>query len=366
MKICFLAPANSVHSHRWIKYFADKGYEIHWISLATPSIDSIENVDFYEIKRFPIKAFQILLAVPRVRKLIESIQPEILHVHSAGTYGLVGALSKFHPIIVTAWGSDVLIAGKSKIKRPLIKFALSKGDLITCDAEHMRAEMTRLGVEPKKIHIVYFGTDTEKFNPGERSEKLRHKLGIFNSPLIISLRSLEPIYDIESLINSIPHVLKEIPIAKFVIGGTGSSEGKLNRLAKSLGVSESVRFVGQISNDELPQYLVTSDIYISTSSSDAGLAASTAEAMACGLPVIITDFGENKIWVKDGENGFLVPIKDPKMLAEKIIYILRNKEVRERFGKSNRKIIEERNNYQIEMHKMENIYIELLYGKNDR
>jgi glycosyltransferase involved in cell wall biosynthesis len=155
-------------------------------------------------------------------------------------------------------------------------------------------------------------------------------------------------------------VLKEAPETKFVIAGKGSEEKKLKELAKSLGVEDNVKFVGFIRNDELPQYLNTVDVYVSTSLSDAGIAASTAEAMACGLPVVITDVADNKKWVEDGVNGFLVPIKDPKSLAERIIYLLRNEDVRKRFGKINREIIEERNNYYKEMEKMEDIYKELI------
>ena len=102
------------------------------------------------------------------------------------------------------------------------------------------------------------------------------------------------------------------------------------------------------------------DVYVSTSLSDAGIAASTAEAMACGLPVIVTDVADNKKWIDNGVNGFVVPVKDPKSLAEKIIYLLQNEDIRKKFGKINRKIIEERNNYYKEMEKMEDIYKELV------
>jgi glycosyltransferase involved in cell wall biosynthesis len=155
-------------------------------------------------------------------------------------------------------------------------------------------------------------------------------------------------------------VLKEIPEAKFVIAGRGAEEKRLKDLAKLLGVSDGVKFVGFIRNDELPAYLTTIDVYVSTSLSDAGIATSTAEAMSCGLSVVITDNADNRKWVIDEENGFLVPAKDPKALAEKIIYLLRNEDVRKRFGQINRKIIEERNNYYKEMEKMERIYEELI------
>jgi len=102
------------------------------------------------------------------------------------------------------------------------------------------------------------------------------------------------------------------------------------------------------------------DVYVSTSLSEAEIVASTAEAMACGLPVIVTDVADNKKWIDNGVNGFVVPVKDPKSLAEKIIYLLQDEDIRKQFGKINRKIIEERNNYYTEMEKMEDIYKKLV------
>jgi glycosyltransferase involved in cell wall biosynthesis len=155
-------------------------------------------------------------------------------------------------------------------------------------------------------------------------------------------------------------VLAEVPEAKFVIVGVGSEETRLKELAKSLGIWENSRFVGFVPNDELPQYLNSMDIYVSTALSDAGLSASTAEAMSCGLPVIVTDVAANKEWVNDGVNGFVIPTKNPELLAQKVIYLLKNDAERKRFGMANRKIIKTRNDYTKEMGKMENLYRELV------
>jgi glycosyltransferase involved in cell wall biosynthesis len=359
MKLCFLASANSIHSYRWIKYFADRGYEIHWISLQKNEFGDLKNVKFYLLKQYPTKFLDIILNAIPVKKLIKEIKPDILHAHYAGVNGILGALSGFHPFVLTAWGSDILIAGKNFLTKPLIKLALRKADLITCDAEHMKEAMIKLGAIPEKIKIIYFGVDTEKFSPGPKDEELIKKLSIENCRVVISLRNLEPIYDVETLIRAIPLVLKEIPSVKFIIAGKGSEEEKLKNLAKELRISESVRFVGFIPNDELPKYLRTVDVYVSTSLSDAGISASTAEAMACGLPVIITKTGENEKWVKDGEGGYLIPIKNPEILAKKIIYLIKNEKLRKEFGKVNRTTIEEKNNYYKEMKKMEKLYEEI-------
>ncbi len=292
--------------------------------------------------------------------MIKKIRPDILHAHYAGTYGLVGALSGFHPYVVTAWGSDVLLTRKSFIKRPLVKYVLTKADLITCDAEHMVNTVLNWGINKEKIRIIYFGVEPDRFKPGEKDRGLVAELGLGNSFTVISLRNLESIYDVETLVRAIPLVLREIPEVKFLIAGKGTQEQFLKKLAESLSIMNVTRFVGFIPNEELPKYLRTADIYVSTSLSDAGISASTAEAMACGLPVIITDSGENRIWVENGKNGFLAPIRNPEILAEKIVYLLRNEEIRKKIGENPRKTIEERNNYYKEMEKMGKLYEKVL------
>ena len=354
MRLCYVADASSVHTQRWLTFFVKRGHEVHLIS-SKPA--DIEGVTLHPLPDLWSPLLSTLWGIKVTRSLVKKISPDVLHAHYVVKYGWLGAYANFHPFVLTAWGSDVLVVlNRSWIYRYLVRRALAKADLVTCDGEHLREPLVKLGLSEEKLRIVYFGVDTKKFSPGPRSEELLRGLGIPDSPIVISLRSLNPIYDVGSLVRSVPLVLKEVPEAKFLIFGKGSEESALRDLAKSLGVERSVRFMGSVANALLPQYLTSANVYVSTSLSDAGLAASTAEAMACALPVIVTDFGDNRKWVVDGENGFVVPLKDPEALAEKILYLLKNKDIRIKFGLKNRKIIETRNDYYEEMEKMENIY----------
>ena len=369
MKICFLAGANSVHSVRWIKYFAEKGHEVHWISL-TPCVEcEIKNIKLYltphpiggwKLRIIPV--FHLLFNIFWVRKLVKKIKPDILHSHYVGVNGLVGALTGFHPFILTAWGSDILIGGKLFIKKSLIKFTLDRADLTTCDGENIENSLSNFGINSEKIKTIYFGIDIEKFNLGPENEEIKIKLKIANSPVVLNLRNLEPIYDVETLINAVPLVIKEIPEAKFIIAGKGSQKGKLKKMAEDLKCLENVRFIGWISHDELPKYLKTADIYVSTSLSDS-TSVSLLEAMSCGLTPIVTEIGENKKILNNGEYGLLIPIKNSNILAQKIIYLLKNDEVRNKIGRQGREIVEKKYNYYKEMNKMENIYKNLIKTK---
>lgn len=365
LKMLILAAGNSPHSKRWVEYFADRGHAVYWVSMVPFTERLNGKVEMYCLGRDSaslVKSVNIILGMKKVKRLAESIRPDLVHVHYAGIYGLLGLATRVRPMIVTAWGSDVLIAGRSLIKRPFVLRTLRSADLVTCDAEHMRVAIKEMGIEHSKVRIIYFGTDTTKFKPHTKSEALQRQFGLHNRPTVISMRNLEPIYDVASLVRAVPHVLRHVPNVVFVIGSTGSEVHSLKTLAHTLGVTENIKFVGTIPNLALSEYFNTADVYVSTSLSDAGLSASAAEAMACGCPVVMTDSGENRFWVKQGEGGFVVPVKDPIALSTRIIYLLQNPSEARKFGSFNRRVILERNNYHVEMAKMEELYLEVVRG----
>ena len=364
MKIAFLAGANSIHSIRWIKYFSDKGHKIIWISLAPPITEAtelIKKVNFYEIKPSPLAdingklaIFYLPLTVKKVRKILKNEKPDIFHVHSIGTYGLVGALSGFHPLILTAWGSYILLS--RKLKKILVRYAIRQGDYYTCDGYNAEKRMVTLGADPKKLEQIRFGIDTSRFTTIIRKRKEENIK-------VISIRNLEPLYDVESVIRAAQITTREIPPIEFIIAGDGSERKRLEGLARELGTEKYIKFTGRYEEKNLLQMLSEADIYVSTSLSESGLAASTSEAMAAGLPLIVSDSGDNKIWI-EGKGGFVIPTRNPKLMAEKILYLARNESMRKQFGAYNRKITFEKNDYRTEMGKMENMYEKLLSRSN--
>lgn len=368
IKILYLASASSIHTLKWVNYFAECGHDVYLLSHFGPGGYLSPKVKFFSIKKktgTTMWPFNTIINLPftylKIRQILRDFKPDLIHTHYITSYGHLGLLSGFRPMVTTAWGSDVLVAPKeSKKAKVLVKMVLKNSDLITCDAEHMKKAMTELGADEKKIRIINFGIDTKKFSPENKDEEVRSKLLQGGTDVVISLRSLEPIYNIESFIEASKIVLKEFPNTRFVIGGGGSQEETLKKIARDLGLEKNISFIGKIENDKLPNYLNAADVYVSTSLSDAGISASTAEAMSCELPVVVTDSGENKLWIDDSRNGFLVPVKSPEMLSEKILYLLRNEKERREIGKNGRKTILEKNDYYNEMKKMEDLYYDLL------
>lgn len=362
MRICYLANASSIHTIRWVGFFAEKGHEVHVISFEKAQI---KGVNVYILKlpmlvknaTFPLK----MASIYTMKKLIKRIKPDILHAHYLTNYGFFGALCNFHPFIATVWGSDVLTVKTESLLIRLIKkfittYVARKTDIITADSKSLVKEIIKRGAPLEKIKLISHGVSINEFNSHKKSVKFRKKLGIPpDSKVIISTRSLEPVYNVESLIKAIPHVIKVRSNVHFLILGDGTQKRRLQEVANRLLIEEHVSFIGKVPHKKVAEFLANSDIYVSTALSDS-TSVSLLEAMASQLPVIVTDLEGNREWIKNEVNGFIIPTVDPNTLAEKILQLLDNEETARKFGAYNRKVVKEKANYEEEMTKVEEIY----------
>jgi len=372
LRLCYIASGISIHTERWVNYFARRGDEVHLISSRfTEGYEGFDSrIQMHPLVRLLPQIWKLsgylsgILWLFQVRRLVQRIRPDILDAHYIGVPAYLAVASGFHPLVLSAWGSDILIdAKRNPLRRILTQSALKKAEMVICDSETARKRLLELGTRPDKITKIFWGVDTQQFNPQRRDEELKGNLGVSGAPTIICVRNLKPVYNVEMLIRAIPLILEQTPQARFILAGDGEQRGYLKSLASSLGVLDSIKFVGLIPHNELPKYLASSDIYVSTSLSDS-TSLSLQEAMACELAPVVTDLPANREWIVDGENGFIVPINDVRRLADKIGYLIENVEVRRKLGRPGRSIIEEEAEYEKNMKKMENVYEQLVRSKN--
>ncbi|MFC2005156.1 glycosyltransferase, partial [Chloroflexota bacterium] len=264
----------------------------------------------------------------------------------------------------SAWGSDILIDPRRyPIIKPFTKYALKNADLVTCNSKTLKNGILELGIKQNKVIVIEHGVDTELFSPKQRNNDVKNRLGITNAPTVICSRSLKPVYNFEMFLNAMPLILRQIPETKFIIVGDGELMEPLQELACLLGVSSAVKFIGRVPHREIPEYLNSAEVYVSTSISDS-TSSSLIEAMACGLSPVVTDLPANREWITAGENGFIVPQDDYQTLAIKVTNLLENAELRENMGKINRMMIMEKAEYGNEMNKMMGLYSDLVRNRS--
>ena len=360
-KLAILGDASSPHIQRWVGYFIKRDYEIHIISFQPGDIDGIK-IHYIRTPNFLIisqitklwRKIGYLFSIGRVRKLIFSIEPDILHAHWSTSYGLLAAVSGFHPLIISTWGRDIIDSPReSWILKKIVKYNLSKADVITATSLMLKKETQQYVQVGQKVHHIPFGIDTENFS-------VNSEMKDNNTIYIGTVKSLEEKYGISYLIQAFAQVKMQITNVELIIVGVGSLFNKLVKLAESLGINNSITFAGKVENDEVVHYLHKMDIFVVPSISESetfGVAA--VEASACGLPVIASNIGGLPEVIIDGKTGFLIDPENIDDLTEKLLILINDKIMRKKMGEEGRNYIEA--NYRLEECglMMESVYNEL-------
>lgn len=357
MKVLFLAPGNSIHSYKWISTIngLDHQLDCYWCSFEKFSQKIDVNIKSFRIGIDNIPSiFSIIYAIFNFFRKAYSLKPDVIHIHSLGTYSLFSCVPWILgiPFIVTPWGSDIIFGSRNPFKKFLLWFSFRTASAITCDAIHIKKLIISISKKPSP-QIVNFGIDTSFFrrlNQYHKVESCEYKL--------LSTRNHEPIYDIGTLISALK-ILKDKGLrVKATIAGCGSVTESLVNLAKSYKLESSIDFTGRYSYSTLPSMLNSHDIYVSTSLSDAGIASSIAEAMSSEMIVIASDSGENSYWI-DETRGFLFETGSPQSLAACIENVLINSNMDwHHLGCEARKMIIDHNDIKNEMTKA----LDLLYA----
>ena len=318
--------------------------------------------------RKPTTIYWENLYATNVINVIKKYDVDSIHAHFAYPEGLVGFLSKKEarkPLIVTVHGYDILVEPSigygvrlSRRMDAIVKRVLKDADAVITASKATFKEVYRIVGKIDRVHLIPNGVDTERFNPNLDRSYIRRKLKIGeDSVVVFALRSHAPRYGLEYLIRAVPMVIKKRHDVVFVIGGDGPLKKYHERLAADLGVK--IIFTGKIPCSEVPYYYAMSDIVVVPSLQEAfGLVVS--EAMACGKPVIGTNVGGIPDQIIDGYNGFLIPPRNAKEIAEKILWLVENPEEAKRMGMNGRKVVEEKFDINIRINRIIKLYEELL------
>ena len=372
MKIFLLSEANSPHTIKWVTSLANRDIQIILFSITESTTEFYKKFDNIIVETGNIRFNEswietrfskliYLKLVPLIKKLIEKHKPDILHAHYASSYGLLGALTNFHPLLISVWGSDVLtFPHTSFIHKKILQFILNKSSQVFATSHYLANKSTIFTYKP--IIVIPFGVDLTKFN-FIASKKL------FNSADIVvgTIKSLEKTYGIDTLIKAFSLVKKinqELSL-KLLIVGKGSEEKNLKALATELLNKEDYFFTGYIKPEIIREYHSSIDISVYLSNQES-FGVSTLEAMASSKPVIVTNIGGLSEIVDHGENGFIVSPDNPEEAAIAIERLVRNPDLRIKLGKNGRDKIKSIYNWNMCVDTMIENYNEVLDNYNIR
>lgn len=359
MRIAYLSIGGHIHTERWLRHFVGRGHEVHLLTVQPSPIDG---VTVHDIRTgIALKPLHYLVALARVKRILAQIRPDLLHTHFLTGYGYWGAFSGFHPFVMTVWGDDVyLTPHQSLLKGWLARRVLRRADLVTGDSEDILEHAAGMGARREACRVVQWGVDLDEFRPDAPSG-VRGRLGIPpDASVVISVRSFtQPYYNIDTIIGVVPAVLAARPNTHFVFAGNEGDDDAFRAMAHDLAIDERAHFVGRIPHEDLPSYLVASDVFVSVPSVDA-TAVSLLEAMACGTPVIVSGLASALEWVTDGESGLAVPPRDAPALERAIVRLIDSPELRATMGARSAGIVRARADHKVHMAGMEAMCEELV------
>ena len=325
MRILYFTRDYTPHDHRFLSSLAQTEHEVFYLRLERSGHqqedrslpDSVHIVRWVGgTKPLCVWAYPRLLA--SLRKVLKQVKPDVVHAGPLHTAAFLAAIIGFQPLVSMSWGSDLLLdADKNWIYRWITRFVFRRSAILIGDCDTVRQKAISFGIPEKHIVTFPWGINLQQFTPGE-DVSLRERIGWQDAFVLLHTRSWERVYGVDVVARAFVKAAAQIPELRLFMLAGGSQAAKLRRMLSSDGLQARVHFAGQVGQAELPSYYQAADLYISASHSD-GSSISLLEAMASGVPVLVSDIPGNREWVAQEESGWMFPDGDVNALAQAII-----------------------------------------------
>jgi glycosyltransferase involved in cell wall biosynthesis len=356
MKIIYFSLGYSTHDYRFLKAISDGRHEVFFLQLEgnQRQVESRlmpENVNqvIWKGGREPFRWGNLWKLTSDFRRLTREIKPDLIHAGPIQTCAFIAILSGFRPILTMSWGFDLMDdVHKNKWWEWVTRYTLKRSTFFTSDANVTRNKAVTYGMNPEKTIVFPWGVDLEQFKPSTANRQ----------PPTFTLfcnRSWESRYGVDVLARAFVKVAQQNESVDLVLLGGGSQGGRIRQILQSGDVLDRVTFGGQVSQTDLPRWYHMADLYISPSHVD-GSSVSLMEALACGLPCLVSDIPANREWVIEGENGWLFRDGDADHLAEKILAAISQRENLPEIGRAGRRSAEMRADWKKNAEALMNVY----------
>lgn len=379
MKILYFSRDYTPHDHRILSSLSQTDHQVYYLRLEhgeytyedRPLPREIQLLEWNR-KRRTAGVSDAPALLRELKSIARKIRPDLVQAGPLQRSALLAALAGLRPLVSMSWGYDLLLdAGRNAAWRQATRFTLKRSDLLIGDCETIRRLAVSYGMSAERIVTFPWGIDLEHFSPPVKPGKTTAP-GLPRTFTLLSTRSWEPLYGVDTIVQAFLQARQDNLYLRLVMLGNGSQAPDLKQrlseadlLSPTNGTDPTsdrpVELPGQVGFTSLPQQYHRSDLYLSASHSD-GTSISMLEAMACGLPVLVSDIPGNREWVQPGENGWLFPVGDPAALASAIQQAYRERERLAEMGASARRTAETRADWQVNFQKMLQAYERVVHA----
>lgn len=333
------------------------------VVVACPDGDLAQRIDNAGLKRINISGKDISFSVPltfELMKVMRQITPALVHTHSSLS-GRIAARVLRIPVVYTKHNLVRIPSASGKVPPPAgpLKQKMNKmaaktlADGAIAVSQGVYDELLESGLDEAMVYCVQNGIDLTPYKPVDLAKKRAKS----DTVVVGTVARLHRQKALEVLLDAAKLVVVSLPKARFVIGGTGPMEEFLKARIAELKLEPYVKMVGFV--EDVPGFLSKLDIY-ALSSDYEGLPLAVLEAMAAGLPIASTAVGGVPEAVIEGENGFLVPPRNSRLLAQAIVRLAVDPELAARMGAQSRRRTEELFDARIMARKTVEVYSQVL------
>lgn len=365
MRILYFSKEYSPHDHRFLSAIRNGGHEAFHVRLEgnsrqtedRPVPEGVQIVQWAGGKG-KFRWQDVPKYVLSLQRIVKQIKPDLIHAGPIQTCALIAVLTGFRPILSMSWGYDLMQdVHHNRWYERVTHYVLRNSTFFTSDAMVTRDKAVACGMDPDRTLIFPWGVDLDRYTPKNWSTSQRK-----NDFTLFCNRAWEPLYGIDVLARAFARAAQSRPELSLMLLGGGSQGALIRQILINGGVLERVTFGGQVSQNELPRWYHWADVYISPSHVD-GSSVSLMEALACGLPCLVSDIPGNREWVTEGQNGWLFPDGDADALAAKILQAVDRRVALPEIGRAARVVAEERADWTKNSAKLMQAYQQVLQLK---
>ena len=299
----------------------------------------------------------------KARSVARRYRATVMHGHWVIPGGAVARAAARHlPLVVSLHGSDVYVAERLSPARRVARRVFRQAGAVTACSADLAQRALALGASPERIEVVPYGVDPTRFRPDPLLRaKRRASLGIATQvPIVFAAGRLVRKKGFEYLIDALAMSPRELGVLVVLAGG-GDLDGELRARAEAAGVSDRIRFVGNLSQDDVAAWLATADMVAVPSVRDDsgnvdGLPNVVLEALASGTPLISTPAGGIGAVVEHGRTGIIVAERDAAALADAITALAGNPTKRIQLGEAARATVSARYGWEFVASRLEAAY----------
>jgi L-malate glycosyltransferase len=264
----------------------------------------------------PMSSEVDLASAYRLARILNAHRIDVVHAHKGKgrTLALLAGLLVRIPVLILNRGVSFPL---DRFQR--LGYTTRRVTAIVAVCESIKQALVRSGVDPRKIEVIYSGTDTGRFHPGVDGAAVRRELGLTPDDFVVTQIGVRSWKGNDDMIEAMTTVVASAPRAQLLIVGARNPES-LYEVARQRRVDRHVRVIGY--REDVPELLAASDCCVDASYAGLGLTGTLREALAVGTPVVATDIEGNPELVTHGVTGLLVPPRRPDALARAVLEII--------------------------------------------